>query len=208
MSKRLRNKLRSNTLATLALSLLGGLLMANGDRASAAILAPDGSAITGLEVTGVGVFDVEFVDGSCFDLFNDCNEDSDFPFATNAEAIATAILNVIGDQDPTVLVGCNLEGFCETRIPIGLWEGDVLRYVAIVNAREGGDIEDSAHIASRNNSFTRFSDLSGFSGRNFARVSEATPDTVPEPGTLIMSGIAALVGGVAKRKFNEKSKGF
>ena len=41
---------------------------------------------SGVDVDGT-LYDVEFVDGTCVDLFNGCDESSDFMFTTEAAAL-------------------------------------------------------------------------------------------------------------------------
>jgi hypothetical protein len=65
---------------------VGLVLMASG--AQAATLNVVGGQLMGASGVDVGgdFYDVEFVRGSCIDLFNGCNEDADFVFNSGAHA--------------------------------------------------------------------------------------------------------------------------
>src|SRR5690242_10755868 len=67
---------------------------------------------TGVEVNG-SLYDVQFADGKCNDLFETCSQPTNFVFSSMAAAdlASAALLNqvLLGDLDlnPTLTVGCS-----------------------------------------------------------------------------------------------------
>ena len=79
---------------------LTALLLAGSPVGAAPILQIDASGqltgATGVDVDGT-YYDVEFKDGTCIDLYNGCNEGSDFTFWTESDArrAAEALLSQV-----------------------------------------------------------------------------------------------------------------
>lgn len=95
-----------------------------------AMLVVDGGELqgaTGVDVGGT-LYDVEFVEGTCVDLFDGCDDVSDFAFATVEDALLAAqalqdqvVLNIGTDNFDTVpnlTAGCS-GVFCGTAFPFG-----------------------------------------------------------------------------------------
>ena len=107
------------------------LLLASSS-ASAATLDVSGGQLLGASGVDVGgtLYNVEFLDGTCIDLYNGCDDVSDFTFQTAAAVVlaAQALLDqvfldgVLGDfdSDPTLTNGCEFDGYCTAFIP---WKG-------------------------------------------------------------------------------------
>jgi len=84
------------------------------------------SGATGVEVNGT-LYDVEFVDGSCVNLFDGCDETSDFLFPTVEDANAASqslleLFNAPGNEafteDPSLTRGCPENAtFCQILTP-------------------------------------------------------------------------------------------
>jgi hypothetical protein len=167
------------------------LLLLASSAARAATLNVVGGQLLGaydVDVDGT-LYDVEFLDGTCDDLFSGCNSGA-FVFQTQADALAAsqALLDqvfldgVLGtfDTDPEFTNGCAYQPSCSVTTPYGrngsyadgasaqnLYEGDVdYTYTGIV---------------------LRTLDTSGFAGATWARWT-----AVPEPGTAILLGGALL----------------
>lgn len=84
---------------------------------SASAATVNGSGVIGLSVGGT-VYNVSFQDGTCTELFDGCDEQSDFPFARGqqaddaAEALHSAILGSAFANTPMAFVGCEVSDFC------------------------------------------------------------------------------------------------
>lgn len=93
----------------------------------------------GVNVVGT-LYDAEFIDGSCIEIFNGCDEASDFTFWEDqvaASAAAQALLDQvfvgIYDDTPGLTFGCSGENnHCNAFIPYFFGNGDT---VGITNAR-------------------------------------------------------------------------
>ena len=65
------------------------LATAGAQAAAPVVVAGELVGATGVNVGGT-VYDVQFVDGSCIDVYGGCDEVSDFPFTTLADATLAA----------------------------------------------------------------------------------------------------------------------
>ena len=103
---------------------------------------------TGVDVGGV-LYDVAFLEGTCVDLYDGCDELSDFTFQTleDAELAARALQDqvlldgVAGNFDsvPTLTAGCS-GAFCGTAFPYGFPSPTEVSVVSAVNQdTEPGD---------------------------------------------------------------------
>ncbi len=128
---------------------------------------------------------VEFVEGNCFSIYDNCNEDA-FTFSTQEDALAAsaalldqvftdAIINGIGNFDsfPFLTRGCTSASVCEARTPYEIGFG--------------------VNFASADNSFFEGYDTLSTGGTSFAddkdnnvwtvwTVMDST--TIPEPSTI------------------------
>lgn len=104
---------------------------------------------TGVNVVSA-VYDVEIVEGTCVDLFDGCDDVSDFAFTTVEDALeaglalqAQVVLDArFGNFDtvPNLTAGCS-EAFCGTTFPYGLPNATELNVVAALNqAGEVGNL--------------------------------------------------------------------
>ena len=122
---------------------------------SALILNSDGlvSSISGIEANNT-IYQVDFIDGTCFELFEECDSEIDFIFESEAQALAagTAMLQQLNDYGAPLIaggalngepggVGCNLVGSCEYVIPYQLVGLDGVEVVVVQN--QTGDTPDS-----------------------------------------------------------------
>lgn len=95
----------------------------------------------GVNVGGT-LYDVEFVEGSCIDLFDGCDDASDFAFATLAETLqaSQALFDQVFldsgagsfDTTPTLTFGCS-GAFCGTVTPFGQPDAAETLAVSAVN---------------------------------------------------------------------------
>jgi hypothetical protein len=86
-----------------------------------------------VDVNGA-LFDVQFKDGTCIELFDDCDENTDFPFTNPANlndgvllrAAMQALLDQVFvdsslgafDNEPNLMNGCNVPGGCNIATPL------------------------------------------------------------------------------------------
>lgn len=139
----------------------GLAMMCMAGTASAALVNVDASGqLVGafnVNVSGT-LYNVEFLDGSCIDLFSGCNEQSDFDFTSEGEALlaAGALLNQVFldgplgnfDSDPTLTAGCTFPSSCNVFVP---FEVGVFFAEATNNASEpdGLGLSDTAPFADK-----------------------------------------------------------
>ena len=162
---------------------------------SAATLTTYGAS--GIDVNG-SLFDAEFIDGSCIDLFSGCDDDSDFAIA--ADHIFDAMTSLLGlinatpaiDDNPQV-AGCFAAYNCGMISPYmtsGVGSGVILLF----NANVGSGIEDQLGIIG----LDRYVDTSLSPGRTWTRWSlhvnegDVAPVPLPVPILLLACAIACL----------------
>ena len=152
-----------------------------------------GGILTGAQnVDVLGTFyDVTFVDGTCADLFDGCDEITDFDFSdiSTASAAAHALLDqvlidsVAGlfDTHPESTKGCTFIEECMTFIPYRLSATPFIIGEGVFNnAIEGHD--RTFTVAGRSSS----DDTIPLTANNYVRFSVSA---VPEPTTLALFGI-------------------
>jgi hypothetical protein len=175
--------------------------------ASAATLNVVGGILQGATDVNVNgtLYNVKFVDGTCQQLFNGCDDPSDFTFKTETDALAAgnALLNQVFldgplgkfDTSPELTAGCvGGFGYCLTIIPYGIYlPGPPAASSAVWTKNfisPGGDIAYSG-LGAGSEDTTRF---------NFKTYAQFYPP-VPEPDTWLMlvMGFGAI-GGAMRRK--------
>jgi hypothetical protein len=110
-----------------------------------------GGKLVGATNVNVGgkLYDVEFIEGTCVDLYDGCDDVSDFTFTTVEDAVqaglalqAQVVLNSSGgnfDTVPNLTAGCS-GALCGTTFPYGLPNATEVSVVAAVNqSDEVGD---------------------------------------------------------------------
>lgn len=161
---------------------------------------------SGVDVNGT-LFDVEFVDGTCADVFAGCDETTDFIFGHNAAIQAAhALLQQVFldttagsfDTDPELTKGCTNTFDCGAVIPYAnLSLGILMARNTHVDSLTSPDIVTEDDIKIANHPWT--DDLSTYDRRTFARFSISA--SVPEPSTLALIAIGlAGVGFAGRRK--------
>ena len=98
---------------------------------------------TGVNVGGA-VYDVHFVEGSCIDVYDGCDDVSDFPFTILADATlaAQALLDQVlrdtasGDFDtfPAEVFGCANPAVCGAQVPFALPDATNVTITSAVNS--------------------------------------------------------------------------
>lgn len=154
---------------------------------------------SGVDVAGV-LYDVEFEEGSCNELFGGCDTDADFPFATPeaARQASLALLDQVFldgpsgefDTSPELTFGCSLTSFCFVLTPFEIAPGGPgIVFVDLVRNRDSSSpsIIDGA---------TRTEWLSPLSTAGDDRVVYATWEMsvipVPGGGFLLVTGLCCL----------------
>ncbi len=163
------------------------------------------------------LYDVEFKDGTCADLFDGCDEASDFTFTTvnGAHGAALALLNqvflddpLLGlfDADPELTQGCENLGVCVSIIPYAAIGRNMFDARAAFNYYPPFDNLDQGDLVDRRNRESYDSDGDAF--HTFVLFSPATQDpepepaVIPEPGSLFLfgAGLLGLVSTSRRRK--------
>lgn len=159
---------------------------------------------TGVNVNGT-IYDVEFLDGTCVNLFNGCNSISDFTFnEEGALQAASALLNQVFintpegqfDTNPALTFGCDESDICDVRIPsyFSLSNPELVIGASALNTSSEAD--QFALSAARRNF-----DSSDASSIVFARFQQIS--AVPEPSTWAMLlfgfGFVGVIMRSAKR---------
>ena len=157
-----------------------------------------------LHNSGVVLYDVEFLDGSCIQLFNGCDQASDFVFpdALTASQAANAFYSVLlldgpagafGTQ-PGLTNGCSLGlsiDSCQLLVPYALAPFGNARVILTTNTTL--NIETTGLIDSQIAANKSTADLPG---TTYARFTLVPPTAVPTPGVLscLALGIFVLLG--------------
>jgi hypothetical protein len=195
----------SNHVFLISLALLG----LSVSSVNAAILNVDGDGnllgASGVDVGGE-LYDVEFLDGTCVDLFDGCNSQGDFQFAsvTSAQVAGLALLAQVFidgpagnfDSNPGQVSGCTAGSYtCVSLIPYAPDSSSLVLTVAIHNK----DTTAPDHYAFPQ-SVVALADLTQFPTTNYARFSPGLP-AVPVPAAVWLFGTALIgLAGFSKRK--------
>ena len=157
---------------------------------------------TGVNVNGA-LYDVSFMDGSCFTLYSGCDDPTDFLFSGNAasQAASDALLEqvFIGlyDDEPSLTLGCSFDTRCRVLTADGVvnGEGDLIHGSFAVNSKKGAVQGDTTSGGTFD---VLLFDTSTMDNRT---VAVWAVSSVPLPASvwLFGSGLIGLVG-MARRK--------
>lgn len=162
---------------------------------------PELQGATGVKVDGK-LYNVEFLDGICADLFDGCDDAADFTFTTSTDALAAAealleqvfidgISPNLFDTDPELTRGCGSATRCQAFTPFAI-DAFALAFGSADNwAPPTADEFFLAAVAGAGGSSFDTTPNPGFT---WARFSE-----VPAPGSLTLLGAGLLALGWARR---------
>ena len=178
----------------LCISLFSGManaVMLNFNESTGELYGADQVLISG------NYFDVDFVDGSCIDIFNGCDSDTDFFFTDRLEArqASQALLDQVliskWDTMPSLTHGCD-EGFvlCSILTPYSVGASTTYLSVDIAHNEE---LYDGRSMGA----MPRDSDFSDRSHYVWAVWSESS--SVPLPTTLPLIALGLLMLGWHRR---------
>jgi hypothetical protein len=168
------------------------------------VVAGELRGASGVDVGGT-FYDVQFLDGTCIDLFNGCDALSDFTF--NSLASATLASQALSDQvfldgaegnfdsQPSLTRGCEAVEVCYLLTPFNITNGTGV--VTSIYGNHSTEVFDAVGVATFPHSEPSF--LLPLEGATWALFSPATP--VPEPSTalLLVLGLTGLAGKGRRR---------
>ena len=182
-------------------AILGMALAMTASPVSAATLVLNGGGeLTGARGVSVGgaLYDVDFVDGTCVDLFTGCDENSDFTFAGDnvtaelaAEALHNQVFIGVFDDNPSLTHGCT-GLLCIAWTPVsvsGLTVGGLNAFNLSLAANANGSPDFVAF-----NQIESSRDFADEPSDVWARWSEVSTVPLPAAGWMLLFAVACLAG--------------
>ena len=165
--------------------------------------------LTGAVGVNVGgtLYDVAFVDGTCFAVFSGCDQASDFAFTNAADAAvaAQALIDQVFldtglgmfDTQPELTLGCEPGiNFCAALVPSSTIAGAVTGGAALNVPAVLGDFPTVFAVNS-------LDDTAATGGENLVWA-VFSAQSLPAPSTLALIGVAVAGVGFSRRKRIEK----
>ena len=198
--------------ATVVLDVVGGQL-----------LGATGVVVDSFGGFGGGTYDVEFLDGSCAELFLPCNPlqmppgirtapfigDGDVAFSAG-NALLGQVFTGIYDSNPGLTQGCaGSASTCTIFVPSGLGSGSVSATKVFNGDGTEGNL-DFCCVGTTLSTGTTTGDTSVFSQGSvwalFTLASASSESVVPEPGTLAIFGFGLAGLGAMRRRGRRAAK--
>jgi hypothetical protein len=148
----------------------------------------------GVLVEGTAAYDVEFLEGSCDEVYSGCNELYPGIDHLLAQALLDQVFVGQFDSDPTLTRGCTDSGSCRALVPrmVRPEDGAVLSSAAINWAPGHPGFID--HVNASPGVSWSGNDTAGDPSFTLARFT-----VVPEPGTMLLVGLGLIgLGGCGR----------
>jgi hypothetical protein len=174
-----------------------------------------------VDLGSLGIFNVEFLEGTCVEHFTGCdNADDDFDFHNAVDPViaAQALLDQVFvdgdaglfDSDPTLTFGCSSSDLCVSFIPKFLFfVGDPTDPSNLPRAESTISMNQSSSTNRPEDSVDRGAIVNLFDTRdgdqdfvNFVRFTFQEGQPVPEPGTLALFGVSIIGLAAIRRRRN------
>jgi len=172
---------------------------------SASLVIEDGILLgaTNIDINGVA-YDVSFVDGSCIDLFNSCDNNSDFFFqdVTLGQQANLALLEQVlidtssgaFDSFPALTNGCKFSGFCSIYTPVSVETGSDIFGANVAVNHQLDSLDGYTGIQANVGLSSDFSLGNELDNKTYAIWSQTATVPVPPAFLLFASGLIGLAG--------------
>ena len=186
------------TLGTLASVMVVQLAASSASAANLNVSGGQLLGASGVTVDGIS-YNVEFLEGTCIALYGGCDEASDFTFTTESAAMlaSQALLDQVFldgglgnfDTDVDLTFGCTgSTPHCDAITPFAVG-GSLVTFGIARNEEVAADLVVASDTLTRTSNVL-FTD----------NVVYAVWTPVPEPGTMILTGLGIAVIGIRRRR--------